>query len=161
GVVGNEVKDHFHRAPMRRFEKPHEASEVATHRGNIAVIRDVAAEIGHWRGKDRRDPNRIDLEPGKVVQSAYYALKVTNAVAVRIQERARIDLIMMPCFHQLAANTQRVLLRRSKSECVGVRFVPPQHCCEIWWCDSTLMHCGRDGPRHTIFAEPVLVLGLL
>src|SRR5215467_8141657 len=92
-MVGNEVEDNFDRAPMRFVQKPHEASEFSKNRGDVAIVGDVIAEIGHRRWIYRGNPDRVDLEPGEVIQSLNDTLKIADTVAVRVEERARIDLI--------------------------------------------------------------------
>jgi hypothetical protein len=57
------------------------------------VVADVVTEIGHRRAIDRREPNRINAQAGDVVQSRTDAGEISNAVAVGVRKRARIDLI--------------------------------------------------------------------
>ena len=57
-----------------------------------AIIGDIIAEIGHRRGVDGRDPDRVDAEAGQIVEPPLDPLDVANAVAVRVLKRARVDL---------------------------------------------------------------------
>ena len=67
--------------------------ERAEDRVDVAVVGDVVAEVGHRRGEDRAEPDPLDLEAGQVVELARDALQVTDAIAVGVRERARIDLV--------------------------------------------------------------------
>ena len=60
---------------------------------DVAVVGDVVAEIGHRRGIDRRDPDRIDAEPDEIIEPRQDAGQIADAVAVRVLKGARIDLI--------------------------------------------------------------------
>lgn len=52
-VVWNEIQSDFDPAPMRLAKKPDEAWQVSESRGDVAIVRDVIAEIGHRRRIDR------------------------------------------------------------------------------------------------------------
>jgi hypothetical protein len=60
---------------------------------DVAVISDVVAEIRHGRGINGRNPDRIDPEPGDVVEPLANALQVADAVSVRILKGTGIDLV--------------------------------------------------------------------
>src|SRR5262245_52811584 len=60
------------------------------------MVRDVVAEVRHRRRIDGRDPDRVHTQPDQVVEAGANALEIADAVAVRVQERARIDLINDP-----------------------------------------------------------------
>src|SRR4029079_8819871 len=61
------------------------------------VVGDVVAEVLHRRRERRREPDSVDakrLRPAvEVVEPADEARQVADAVAVRVLERARIDLV--------------------------------------------------------------------
>src|SRR2546427_8450761 len=62
-------------------------------RVNVGIVRDVIAEICHWRREDRRQPNRVDAELRQIRQTLRDPSQITNAVAASVLERSRIDLI--------------------------------------------------------------------
>src|SRR3546814_19942871 len=78
---------------MRRGDQAIEIFERAEQRIDIAIIGYVIAEISHWRGIERRYPDRVNAERDEIAKPALDALQVANAVAIGIEERAGIDLI--------------------------------------------------------------------
>src|SRR5882762_9511612 len=70
-----------------------EIGERAKARIDAAIIDDIIAKIGHRRGIDGRDPDRVDAEAGQRVESPLDRLKVAYAVAVRGLKGARLVLI--------------------------------------------------------------------
>ena len=93
GVVGHPVQQHADVARVRIGEQRVEGREVAEERVDVAVVGHVVAEVGHRRAVDRRQPERVDAEPLQVVQARAQPLEVADAVARRVGERARIDLV--------------------------------------------------------------------
>jgi hypothetical protein len=93
GMVRHEVEDDLQPEPVRRLEQRVEIGHAAEQGIDADVVGDVVAEIGHRGSEDRRQPYRIDAERGDIGQSLCDALEITNAVAVGILERARIDLV--------------------------------------------------------------------
>ena len=73
----------------QRVEILHRAEQ----RIDAGIIGDVVAEIGHRRGKDRRQPDRVDAERLQIGQPLDDAGDVADAVGIGILKRARIDLI--------------------------------------------------------------------
>jgi hypothetical protein len=73
-----------------------ELRERAEQRIDPAIIGHVVAEIRHGGGVDRRDPHRVDPEPGEVVEARRDARQIADPVAVRVLKRAGIDLIDGP-----------------------------------------------------------------
>ena len=55
---------------MRGVDEVIETLERAENRIDVPVVRDVITEVMHWRGKDRRNPDRIHAKPDEVVQSS-------------------------------------------------------------------------------------------
>ena len=93
GVIRHPIEHHLETAGV---SLPHEGVKVrqrAEHGVDGAIIGDVIAEIGHWRGVDRRDPDRIGAEPVQVIEPAGDTRQVADAIAVAIHERARVDLV--------------------------------------------------------------------
>src|SRR5439155_14892520 len=64
-------------------------------------------EVGHRRGEDRREPERVDAEPVQVVEPAGDAAQVADAVAVAVLERARVDLVDDPALPPVVLPVQR------------------------------------------------------
>src|SRR5262245_39664420 len=60
---------------------------------NVGIVGDVIAEICHWRREDRRQPNRVNAELLQIRQTLCDPAQITNAVAVSVLKRSRIDLI--------------------------------------------------------------------
>ena len=70
-----------------------EVFQRAEDRVDIAIIRYVVAEILHRRFEERRDPDRIRAKFGDVRQALRDTRQVADAIAIRIHEAARIDLV--------------------------------------------------------------------
>ena len=87
------VDHHLQAQRMRLGEQAVEVPERAEQRIDVAEIGDVVAEVGHRRLEERRDPDRIDTERGDVVQALDDARQVAHAVAIRVEETARIHLV--------------------------------------------------------------------
>ena len=62
-------------------------------RVDVAVVGDVVAEVGHRRAEERRQPDGLDAEVADVLEPARDPAQVTDAVARRVGERARVDLV--------------------------------------------------------------------
>ena len=107
-VVRHEVEHQLHAAAMDLGDQLVEIGERAEDRVDVGVIGNVVAEVGHRRRIDRRQPDGIDAEPLQVVEPRKNSRQVANAVAVRVLERARIDLIddsLLPPFMLLTHGT--------------------------------------------------------
>src|SRR5690606_20448653 len=75
---------------------PHDHVEIAKrakHRIDIGIVGHVVAVILHRRAIEWRNPDRINAKLGDVLKPLDDALKVADAIAVRVAEGARIDLI--------------------------------------------------------------------
>src|SRR6185369_4033191 len=59
----------------------------------VAIVAHVVAEILHRRRIERRDPQRVHAEPDEIFEAAAYPFEITDAVAVGVEEAARIDLV--------------------------------------------------------------------
>ena len=93
GVVGNEIQQHLQAGAMRLSEQHIEVRQRPEQRIDADVVGDVIAEIGHRRGKNRADPDRIDPKLDQVRQAGDDAAQIADAVRIRILERARIDFV--------------------------------------------------------------------
>jgi hypothetical protein len=80
---------------------------------------------------DRREPERVDAEPGEIVELADDAAKVADPVAVRVREGAHVDL-------------------------VDDRFAPPGAHCVVWQVISLIGFAFRPHFRPLRFAVPHL-----
>ena len=93
GVVGHEVEDQLHAARVQVGEQRVEVGERAELRRDAAVVGDVVAAVLHGGGKDGRQPHGIHAEPLQVIEPAAQAGQVALAIAVRVLERQRVDLV--------------------------------------------------------------------
>ena len=92
-MIRHEIDDHADAAAMRLRQQAIERGEVAEVRMDAAVVADVVAPVVERRRVDRVQPDRIDAERAQVVEMRGDAVEIADAVAVRIGERARIDLV--------------------------------------------------------------------
>jgi hypothetical protein len=90
-----------------RCDQRVEIAERAEHRVDVAVVRDVVTEIEHRRAEEGRDPDRVDPERRDIGQALDDAGEVADAVAVRILEAARIDLVDHPAAPPVRIDRQR------------------------------------------------------
>src|SRR5579871_3649649 len=74
----------------------HEVAEVgarAVMRMDVVVARDVVAVVLERRGVEGQQPDRVDAEVLDVVELRGEALKVADAVVVRVEERLDVQLV--------------------------------------------------------------------
>jgi hypothetical protein len=92
-VVGDDVDDHAEvelvRAPLQAVE----VVEGAEQRIHLAVVGDVVARVVLRREEEGGEPDRVDPELAERGESLGDAGEVADAVAVRVRERARVDLV--------------------------------------------------------------------
>ncbi len=93
GVVRHEIQDDLEAARVSGLKERVEIGERAEQRMDGAVIADVVTKVPHRRGKDGRDPDRVDPQPRQMVKSSRNPVEIADAVAVRVLERPRIDLV--------------------------------------------------------------------
>ena len=98
GVTRDQVDDDPDVAAVGFRQEVIELGQISESRIDVAVVRDVVPEVGHRRAIERREPDRVDAERPRcavvqVIQTRRDAREVADAVAVRVLERARIDLI--------------------------------------------------------------------
>jgi hypothetical protein len=93
GVVRDQVEDDPHAASPRTSDQLVELVEGAEHRLDVAVVSDVVAPITVGRGIHRARPEAVDAEPLEVVELVDHASEIADAVAVRVGERAEVDLM--------------------------------------------------------------------
>ena len=106
-VIGHQVEDDFQPRRVRGFDQYIEILDRAEQRIDPGVIGNVVAEIGHRRGKYRRQPDRVNAERAQVRQPRDDPGDVADPVGIGILKRSRIDLIenavpppvIMPLIH--------------------------------------------------------------
>jgi hypothetical protein len=60
---------------------------------DVAIVGDVVAAVEQRRGIPRTDPEGVDAELGEITEPRPDAVDVADAVAVRVGERPRVDLV--------------------------------------------------------------------
>src|SRR5262249_7194332 len=90
----------------------------AKQRMNVAVIRYVISKIHHRRWINRRQPDRINAKPGKIIQPGDHPLEISQAIAIAVGERSRIDLEDEPFLRPLV---MLVLFRHTTTPSNGRR----------------------------------------
>ena len=93
GVVGNPVDQHPQPPLVGVGQQEVEVVQGAEDGVDVAVVGHVVAEVGHGRGEEGRDPDGVHPEPLQVVQMPAYPFEVTDAIAVGVSERTRVDLV--------------------------------------------------------------------
>ena len=92
-MVHDEVQDDFD-VPLLRFR--YQAVEIGKRAVlgiDVAVIGNVIPKIDLRRGKARRDPDRVNTEPRKMVEVLRDAVQVAGSIVVGIAVAAGIDLV--------------------------------------------------------------------
>ncbi len=93
GVIGNQVENELQVVGVRGRHQRIEIRERAEQRIDPDIVGNVVAEIHHRRGKDRRQPQRLNAELAQIRQPLDDTTEVADAVAIGILKRTRIDLI--------------------------------------------------------------------
>ena len=86
GVIDDQIDDDAHaalRGTLGEFDK---IAQRAIAWIDVVVVRDVVAAIAIRGGLERHQPDRRDAQAMQIVEAPREALKVSNAVAVRIHE---------------------------------------------------------------------------
>src|SRR5262249_51262765 len=92
-MVRHEIEDDAYAALVQRARQRVEIAKRPEARIDIDIVGDVIAEVGHRRGGDRRQPDRIDAEPAQIIDALEDSAEIADAIAVAVLEGARIDLI--------------------------------------------------------------------
>jgi hypothetical protein len=92
-VRRHQVEEHPQPERVRLADERVEIVERPQPRVDARVVGDVVAEVRERRGVDRREPERGHAEVGEVVEPPRDPGQVADAVAVRVLERARVDLV--------------------------------------------------------------------
>ena len=93
GVRGDEVEQQLQAAVVSLSDELVEVVHRPEDGIDRGVVRDVVAEVGERRGVDRREPERVHAEIDEVVETLRDPAQVADPVAVRVLERARVDLV--------------------------------------------------------------------
>src|SRR5207245_718174 len=91
--VGHEVEQHPDSPGAGLGHQPVDVLQSAEDGLDGAVVDYVVAPVGVGRDGDGADPDRVDAEPGQVVEPFHDAGQVAHPVAVRVGKRPRIDLV--------------------------------------------------------------------
>lgn len=92
-VVRHEVEDQLQAVVVGGSDQRIEVFHRAEQRLDAGIVGDVVTEIGHWRGEDRRQPDRIDPQRFHIRQPLQDAGEIADAVTVGVLKGARVDLI--------------------------------------------------------------------
>ncbi len=93
GVVDDQVHEDLDAASVGRGEQLVEVGEGAKGGVDVLVVADVVAVVVLGRAVDRAEPEHVDPELSQVVELGDDAGQVADAVAVRVHEAARVDLV--------------------------------------------------------------------
>src|SRR5687768_12360059 len=63
---------------------------------NIAIIRNVVAEVLHRARVNGRNPQRIDAEPLQIIEPLRDPREIADAIAVAVLKAARVHLVDHP-----------------------------------------------------------------
>ena len=92
-IADDVVENDMHATLVHFLKQPPRIVVGAIAGGNLVVVANVVARIHEGRVEEWIEPNGIDAEALHIVEFADDALQVADAVAVRITERLRINLI--------------------------------------------------------------------
>ena len=111
---------------MRLSNEVTHVFERAKERVNVLVVRDVVTVVILRRLVDGGKPQHVDTQISEVVQLGGNTGDVPDAVAVRVSERARVDLVhdgTLPpvVFTQGDAHVSPCCLKKQLYWCVGLQ----------------------------------------
>src|SRR3982074_2075551 len=92
-MIWHEIKDHLEAATMNLRKQAIEVLHRPEDRIDAAIVSDIISEIRHGRRVDRRKPDRVDAKLHQIIQAPRNSVQVTNAVAITILKRTRVDFI--------------------------------------------------------------------
>ena len=92
-VRKNQIGDDLEAEGVGARDQAIEIGQGPEHGIDVAIVCHVVAEVLHGRGEEWAKPDGVDAERGDIVEVPGNAGQIPDAVAVRIGEAARIDLI--------------------------------------------------------------------
>jgi hypothetical protein len=92
-VVGHQVDDHADHERVRLTHERVDVGQRPEQRVDVAVVGHVVARVALRRDVEGAQPNGVHTERRQVGQTRDDAGEVTDAVAVRVGERTRVDLV--------------------------------------------------------------------
>ena len=92
-VVDHQIGDHPDSAPVGLFEHYPDVLDRAALCCHRAIVRDVVAAVSKRRRVERQQPEAVDAEPVQVVELLDDAGDIPDAVAVRVVEGPRQQLV--------------------------------------------------------------------
>ena len=92
-VVHDEVHHDLQTAPVRLGEQLVHVLQRAEQRVDVLVVGDVVAVVVLRRPVDRGQPQHVHAKISQIIETAGDALQVADAVAVRVLEGTRVDLV--------------------------------------------------------------------
>ncbi len=93
GVVGHQVEDDAQAAAVGLGQQAVEVGQRAEQGVDVAVVGHIVAEVVHRRREDGRNPDGVYVQGVQIVEPPADAVEVADAIAVRILEGARVDLV--------------------------------------------------------------------
>jgi len=96
GVVRHKINAHLQATLVRLSEQFIKICQAPKDGGNVGVIGDIIAKVGHRRKVKGRYPEGINTEPAQVVQTAHNTRQIADTVTVTVFEAARVNLINDP-----------------------------------------------------------------
>ncbi len=93
GVVDHEVDDEANAARLQPRHQRVEVRHGAKQRRHRPVVADVVTVVDVRAGVVRTEPHHVDAERRDVVELRHDARQVADTVAVRVHERAGVDLV--------------------------------------------------------------------
>ena len=92
-VVHDEVSDHADAVLVRLLDEDAEVLDRSVVGVDLVEVGDVVAAVSERRRIERQQPDAVDAEPLQVVELLRSPRKSPDAVVVRVEERARVDLV--------------------------------------------------------------------
>ena len=92
-VVDHQIHHDLQTAPVRLGEQLVHVLQRAEQRVDVLVVGDVVAVVVLRRPVDRGQPQHVHAKISQIIETAGDALQVADAVAVRVLEGTRVDLV--------------------------------------------------------------------
>src|SRR5262245_985257 len=86
GMVQHQIGDDAHTAAMRLIQKPTDISHRAVIAKDPSILSHVVPVVSERRREKRKEPDAVDSQPLQIVQLLGEAGKVSDAVAVLVEE---------------------------------------------------------------------------